>query len=85
MRAPRLVDLVGGDQNLLDVVDGLPEMALQLEHALAQPSEVVDQMADLGAGSGRPRRACARPCRICCITWMASISSDGETNTTCAR
>src|SRR5262245_25852854 len=40
-----LLDLLGRDQDLADVLIGLAEMGLQLEHALLQALEVVHQVA----------------------------------------
>src|ERR1041384_8116744 len=50
---------LGRDQDLRDVLVGLPEVLLQVQHALAQPGHVLHQVADLGAdlvrGLAHPR------------------------------
>ena len=42
-------------------------------------------MADFGADLVGGLAHAARPCWICCTTWIASISSDGDTMMTPAR
>src|ERR1043166_4809469 len=42
--AGALLDLVGRDQDLADVLVGVAEMLLQLEHAIAQAAEIVAEM-----------------------------------------
>src|SRR5262249_40393579 len=45
--AGALLDLVGGDQDLADVLVHVAEMLAQLEHAIAQTGEIIAEMHHL--------------------------------------
>src|SRR5215472_4227565 len=47
--ARAFLDLVGGDQDLPDVLVHVGEMLLQLQHTIAQASEIVAEIEHLGA------------------------------------
>src|SRR6266851_9120657 len=44
-----LVDLVGGNQDLPDILVGVAEMLLQFQYAVAQPSKIVAEVEHFGA------------------------------------
>src|ERR1700694_4699097 len=54
-----LFDLVGGNQDLPYILVGVAEMLLQLQHAIAQPPQIVAEIEHLGAdlvgGGAHPR------------------------------
>src|ERR1700682_5194724 len=54
-----LFDLVGGNQDLPYILVGVAEMFLQLQHAIAQPPQIVAEIEHLGAdlvgGVAHPR------------------------------
>ena len=56
-----LGDLVGRDEDLRHVLVGLPEMLLQVQHALAQAPEIDSSGARPRCGSRARPRACAHP------------------------
>jgi len=57
--AGALFDLVGGNQDLPDVVIGVAEMLLQFQNALAQPPQIVAEVEHFGpnlvGGVAHPR------------------------------